>query len=224
MPPGAKKTSAATKAKKHSAISDMTAKEETRSIPTIGYVVLSRLAQSDHTGYDLALFMGPPRNFIWEANHSQIYPLLALLTELDYVRFTEVAQSGRPNKKVYNITEAGRLALKDWVRDAPTPMTRRLEFNAKVNALWLLPKEEAIDVLQRQIEMTEAEIEMIESHMSDAEMRAGISFPPPPASKFSGLYANIKYAIESRHFMINWYKWILADFEAAPPERKRPKS
>lgn len=223
MPTGAKKTPAASKAKKHSAMSDMAAKEGAR-VPTIGYVVLSRLAQADHTGYDLALFMGPPRNFIWEANHSQIYPLLALLTELDYVRFTEVAQSGRPNKKVYSITEAGKLALKDWARDSPTPMTRRLEFNAKVNALWLLPREEAIEVLQRQIEMTEAEIEMIESHMSDAEMRAGISFPPPPATKFSGLYANIKYAIESRRFMIDWYKWIQADFEAASSGRKRAKT
>ncbi len=38
---------------------------------------MGRLAQSESTGYDLSLLMGPPRNFIWEAKHSQIYPVLA---------------------------------------------------------------------------------------------------------------------------------------------------
>jgi DNA-binding PadR family transcriptional regulator len=193
-------------------------------LPTIGYVILGRLAQADETGYDLSLFMGPPRNYIWEASHSQIYPLLASLTELGYVEFTEVAQSGRPNKKVYSITDTGRRALEAWVADAPTPMTRRLEFNAKVNSLWLLPVAEAIEVLQQQIGMTEAEIEMIEGHMSDAEQRSGSKFPPAPASKYSGIYANIKYAIESRRYMIEWYRWIRSDFEAARAPALKPSA
>ena len=56
-----------------------------KPIPTIGFVILSRLAQEDQTGYEFASFMGPPRNYIWDAGHSQIYPLLSKLTELGYV-------------------------------------------------------------------------------------------------------------------------------------------
>lgn len=189
------------------------------SLPTIGYVILGRLAQSDETGYDLSLFMGPPRNYIWEASHSQIYPLLAQLTRQELVRYQEVAQSGKPNKKVYSITPKGLRALQDWARQAPTPMIRRLEFNAKVNSLWTLPVPEAIEVLRKQVEMTLAEIEMIEGHMSDAERRSGARFPPPPASKYSGIYANIRYAIESRRTMVKWYRSIQKDFEAALPAK-----
>lgn len=189
--------------------------EAAARVPTIGYVILGRLAQSDETGYDLSLFMGPPRNYIWEASHSQIYPLLATLTELGLVQFREVPQVGKPNKKVYSITPAGMEALKNWVRVAPTPMTRRLEFNAKVNSLWLLPPEEGLAVLDGQIAMTEAEIEMINGHMSDAEQRSGLRFPPPPGSKYSGIYANIRYALDSRRYMIEWYRWIQKDLRAA---------
>lgn len=192
-------------------------------IPTIGYVILGRLAQADETGYDLSLFMGPPRNYIWEGSHSQIYPLLATLTELGLVRFREVAQTGKPNKKIYSITPSGTQALQDWVLDSPTPMIRRLEFNAKVNSLWLLAPAEAIAVLEAQIEMTEAEIEMINGHMSDAERRSGLRFPPPPGSTYSGIYANIKYALETRRYMIEWYRWIQADFRAAPDTKARRK-
>lgn len=184
-------------------------------LPTIGYVILGRLAQADDTGYNLSLFMGPPRNYIWEAGHSQIYPLLATLTELSFVRFKEVTQSGKPNKKIYSITAAGRHALQAWVLDSPTPMTRRLEFNAKVNSLWLLPRDEGIRVLDEQIAMTEAELQMIEGHMSDAEVRSGAPFPPKPGSKYSGIYANIRYSMESRRYMIEWYQSIQQDLHAA---------
>ncbi len=194
---------------------------EDKPIPTIGFVILSRLAQEDQTGYELASFMGPPRNYIWDASHSQIYPLLSKLTELAFVTFTEVTQTGKPNKKVYRITKVGLSALQAWVMESPTPMTRRLEFNAKVNALWLLPRKKALDVVQRQIDMTLAEIEMIEGHQREAQERTGLKFPPPPGNKYSGVYANIKYAIESRKFMIDWYRWIETELlagKSAPAE------
>ncbi|QHE84664.1 PadR family transcriptional regulator [Hydrogenophaga sp. BPS33] len=197
--------------------------EEPSRIPTIGYVILGRLAQAEETGYDLSLFMGPPRNYIWEASHSQIYPLLATLTDQGLVQFRDVPQVGKPNKKIYSITATGMTALQDWVRNAPTPMTRRLEFNAKVNSLWLLPPSEALTVLDEQIAMTEAEIEMINGHMNDAEQRSGQAFPPPPASKYSGIYANIRYALDSRRYMIEWYQSIQKDFRAAAAIRKRAR-
>ncbi len=183
-------------------------------LPTIAYVILGRLAQTNGTGYDLSAFMGPPRNYIWDASHSQIYPLLALLKRLGLVSFKEVTQTGKPNKKVYSITAQGKRALQNWVRSSPTPMIRRLEFNAKVNSLWTLPPEEALEVLQQQIDMTRAELQMIEGHMNDSEARDGLEFPPPPGSKYSGIYANIRYAIGSRNYMIKWYRSIQKEFEA----------
>jgi PadR family transcriptional regulator AphA len=190
-------------------------------IPTIGFVILGRLAQEDQTGYELASFMGPPRNYIWEANHSQIYPLLAKLTELNYVGFTEVVQTGKPDKKVYRITKQGIETLQAWVLDSPTQMTRRLEFNAKVNSLWLLPRKKAIEVVEAQIAMTLAEIEMIEGHQREAQQRAGVMFPPPPGHSYSGVYANIQYAIGSRKFMIDWYRWVQSEFLPAPARKAK---
>lgn len=219
--PRTPRKAASTPARRRDAAATEKPAEAIDRVPTIGYVILGRLAQADETGYDLSLFMGPPRNYIWEASHSQIYPLLATLTALGLVQFQEVPQVGKPNKKVYSITPAGLKALQDWVRTTPTPMTRRLEFNAKVNSLWLLPPADALVVLDEQIAMTEAEIEMINGHMSDAEQRSGQSFPPPPGSMYSGIYANIRYALDSRRYMIEWYQSIQKDFRAAQRQRAR---
>jgi PadR family transcriptional regulator, regulatory protein AphA len=54
----------------------------------------------------------------WSASHQQVYRDLAQLTEAGLVRFTEVSQEHRPDKKIYELTEAGREALRAWV-DAP---------------------------------------------------------------------------------------------------------
>lgn len=112
--------------------------------------------------------MGPPRNYIWEASHSQIYPLLATLTEMKLVQFRDVPP-GRQSQQE---------ALQHHARRQP--MTRRLECNANVNSLWLLLLEEAISMLDEQIAMTNAEVKMINGHMSDAEQRSCSLFPTAP--------------------------------------------
>ncbi|MDA0183329.1 PadR family transcriptional regulator [Solirubrobacter phytolaccae] len=56
-------------------------------------------------------------------NAGQIYTTLSRLERDGLVGDDAVAQNGRPNKRVYSLTEAGRAELGGWVADA-TPAAR----------------------------------------------------------------------------------------------------
>ena len=56
-------------------------------------------------------------------NAGQIYTTLSRLERDGLVDDDAVAQNGRPNKRVYRLTEQGRVELSGWVADS-TPQTR----------------------------------------------------------------------------------------------------
>src|SRR5579859_1279264 len=82
---------------------------------------------------------------MWSALPSQIYPELARLEKQGMVTHYGVEQHDyRPDKKVHEITEAGREALRHWVTE-PTPVTAlRDEFVLKGYTLWLADPHEAL--------------------------------------------------------------------------------
>jgi DNA-binding PadR family transcriptional regulator len=79
--------------------------------------ILVCLADEPLTGYDLAKRFGESIGFFWHADHQQIYRVLRRLKDDDLVRDELVVQEGRPNKKVYSITPAGRARLVAWSRE-----------------------------------------------------------------------------------------------------------
>lgn len=149
------------------------------TVPTIGYAILTSLAHHPHTGYELSQLMGPPKNFIWEAQHSQVYPTLRVLTRHGYVMFTDIQQESRPDKKLYKITDRGLEALQVWARKGPTHVPVRDEFSLKMAAVRFLPPREAVAVLARQIDFVNGEIEAIELHLSDFASRFRLPDPVP---------------------------------------------
>jgi len=61
------------------------------------------------------------------AGFGSIYPALSALLEAGYVTCTVTAQDGRPDKKVYAITDAGRRAFRAALNRPPTADTLRSE-------------------------------------------------------------------------------------------------
>lgn len=86
--------------------------------------LLALLAREPAHGYQLK--HGLERTFgaaYPRPNIGQIYVTLSRLEKSGLVRGKAVAQSGRPDKRVYEITGAGRDALAAW-RDEPTAEVR----------------------------------------------------------------------------------------------------
>lgn len=79
--------------------------------------ILVCLADEPLTGYDLAKRFGETIGFFWRADHQQIYRTLSRLRAQGLVTDELVVQQGRPNKRVYSITDAGRQRVLEWSRE-----------------------------------------------------------------------------------------------------------
>ena len=86
-------------------------------------VILTVLAHRPMTGYEIARNFDQVLSHFWHASHQQIYRELARMNAGGYVAFRGVAQSGKPDKKLYSLTKAGRAALRKWVSE-PTGLPR----------------------------------------------------------------------------------------------------
>jgi len=86
-------------------------------------VILTVLAHRPMTGYEIARNFDQVLSHFWRASHQQIYRELARMNGDGYVVFRAVAQSGKPEKKLYSLTKTGRAVLKEWVA-APTDLPR----------------------------------------------------------------------------------------------------
>jgi len=88
---------------------------------SLEFAILGFLNYHSYTGYDLKKIFDSSVKHFWRADQSQIYRTLTRLTEQGYVQMERVPQEDRPDRKVYTITETGRLELFKWL-SAPPPL------------------------------------------------------------------------------------------------------
>lgn len=81
------------------------------------FAVLGILTLGPHTGYDIKQHMEKSTRYFWNENYGQIYPVLAELLERQDVTVHVKRQKGKPDKKVYSITEQGKQTLSDWLSE-----------------------------------------------------------------------------------------------------------
>ena len=84
---------------------------------SLKYTLLGFLSCGPLTGYDLKKHIDNSTQFFWHATLSQIYPTLKKLAQEGLVEATVIPQEGKPDKKIYLITEAGRATLMDWLAE-----------------------------------------------------------------------------------------------------------
>jgi DNA-binding PadR family transcriptional regulator len=88
------------------------------------FPLLALLAAGPAHGYELKLALEQRFGSVLPPiNAGQIYTTLSRLERDGLVGDDAVAQNGRPNKRVYRLTDAGRIELRGWVSDA-TPSSR----------------------------------------------------------------------------------------------------
>lgn len=98
------------------------------------YVVLGALSRGPSHGYDLFRFLTEDLGSIWSLGLSQVYALLGRLEADGLVSHQRIARGRRPDRKTFQLTEAGRETFRHWV-ETPVAHVRdiRLEFLAKLH-------------------------------------------------------------------------------------------
>jgi PadR family transcriptional regulator AphA len=92
---------------------------------SLRHAILVLLDEHEASGYDLAREFARGIGHVWNATHQQIYLELGRLSDEGLAEYRHVAQSGRPDKKLYRITDAGYRELRAWMSEpAPKPRLR----------------------------------------------------------------------------------------------------
>jgi len=95
--------------------------------------LLALLAKEPAHGYELRQALEQTFGEAYPSpNVGQIYVTLQRLERDGLVRSQDVIQSARPNKRVYEVTDAGREALADWVEEPSAAAHVRDEFFMKL--------------------------------------------------------------------------------------------
>ena len=113
------------------------------------FALLGFLLRHPMTGYDLASAIRNSINFVWPAQLSQIYRTLGQL-EQDHLVVSEVEpQQGRPDRRVYSVTDAGRTAFEAWTGELVTDLDPvRVPFMVRFFFYGARPPQETITQLQ----------------------------------------------------------------------------
>lgn len=86
------------------------------------HAILVSLCEQTGSGYELTHRFDRSIGYFWNATHQQIYRTLRVMEDDGWVRATAVVQRGRPDKKVYAVSAAGRAELSRWIA---APLTGR---------------------------------------------------------------------------------------------------
>ena len=135
---------------------------------------LGVLTLGDASGYEIRKqFEEGPFAHFFQASYGSIYPSLGRLLDEGLVSVTQHAQDGKPDKKVYNLTPAGRTRFTEALGDLPAPDSFRSEFLVYLFFAELMPQDQL-----------ETVFDAYHKHFQDmAEVIEGLSFDRVPPGR-----------------------------------------
>jgi DNA-binding PadR family transcriptional regulator len=115
------------------------------------YPLLALLAKGPAHGYELKQSFEGRFGAVWPpVNIGQIYTTLQRLERDGLVHGYAVEQAGRPDKHVFEITEAGLRVLDEWLRSAGAAPRVRDEFFMKLVLAQLAGLADPLELIDRQ--------------------------------------------------------------------------
>lgn len=107
-------------------------------------MVLAKLMCRSCHGYELKTYLA---NF--NPNNNKIYPMLRQLNSKGYVDAQLQIQKGRPNKKIYSITPAGKAHFVQLLKSFTYEQAQNTdEFNLRVSFSYLLDRDSLRNILE----------------------------------------------------------------------------
>jgi DNA-binding PadR family transcriptional regulator len=114
-------------------------------------VCLGMLTDGPASGYDMKKCFESSFGHFFPAGYGSIYPALATLARNGMVDFEEVPQEGKPDRKVYTITEKGREELMKGLSNTTPTHKVRSEFLAMMCFAHLMTAEQIDRIIDNKL-------------------------------------------------------------------------
>jgi PadR family transcriptional regulator AphA len=162
---------------------------------------LGLLTVHEACGYDLKKTFESSFKHFFPAGYGSIYPALADLADTGLVNCREIPQIGKPDRKVYSITDAGEKAFIQALNRTDPQHKLRSEFLAMIYFSDRIDDKRLADLLDDRVERLRETVRHIESisQRDDADSSAGAHF----VAGFGAVVAEAaaKYIESNRHLL-----------------------
>jgi DNA-binding PadR family transcriptional regulator len=103
-----------------------------------------------------------------KVNWGSFYTVVQNLEKYGFIEAVEVVREGRqPERTTYQLTEAGRAELMDWIRELlSVPEREHSSFEAALGESAVLPPDELIGLLQQRLEALEEANDRIQAELA----------------------------------------------------------
>jgi DNA-binding PadR family transcriptional regulator len=159
---------------------------------------LGFLTFGESTGYEIKKSFQERLSLLYNAGYGSIYPSLNKLYEDGLVTWREEAQSSRPDKKIYAITEKGRDCFKTYIQRTPGEDHFRSEALTTLMFSHLLPKDHVSDVLDLIVANYQEKIDVLSE---DCDMKSAASEQFLCGFGVRVREAAIEYINQNRHLL-----------------------
>lgn len=139
-------------------------------------LLLSVLMGGPATGYDIKKIMENEVSTLLDVSLSNLYPALNELAAEGLVTYQKVEQDSRPNKKVYELTEAGRNACLKALMSGEARHRLRSEFIFILSFAPFLPRWRVKELLDHRLADTNEVLRDLDRRESEETLSEGLKF------------------------------------------------
>jgi DNA-binding PadR family transcriptional regulator len=166
---------------------------------------LASLLDGEASGYELAKRMDISVANFWHALPTQIYAELRRLEESGLVSGREVIQQGRPNKRLFALTDQGRHALVEFTRRPPRPTAVKDELLIQIQAADMGDAASVADSIEERLAVAEFRLSVFES-LLQGFLRGRDEQTFLRAARRIGPYLNLRRGRDFERENIEWYR------------------
>ncbi len=164
----------------------------------LAHTILTILANTPSSGYDISKRFEERISCFWQASQQQIYRELAKLEQRSWVRHETIPQAGKPDKKIYHLTEAGRQEWLHWFATPTEPTPIREDLLVKVLAGPHVTPEQLRAVIHQRRSLHARQLQQLQAFEAEHQQ-----IPHP------GLQEQFRYLTLRRglRYEQNWLEW-----------------
>ena len=170
----------------------------------LAHTILTVLSERPSSGYDISKRFEESVSCYWKASQQQIYRELGKMEKQGWVDFDLIPQTGKPDKKIYAITEAGRQELERWYPEPTEPAPIREDLLVKVLGGAHLPNATLIQEIQRRRQVH------LEQLLTYQAMEACYKADPNPSLQGQYRYLTLRRGLRYEQDWIDWCDEVLA--------------
>ncbi|MFC7677004.1 PadR family transcriptional regulator [Mycolicibacterium sp. GCM10028919] len=177
------------------------------------HAILVSLCEQSGSGYELARRFDRSIGYFWAATHQQIYRTLRTMEQDGWIQVEVVEQDARPDKKVYDVTEAGRAELCRWIaeplsgRGSSTNDSSTRDLAVKIRGASFGTAATTAALLDQVVGLRRQRAETLDAYLRFAKRQ----FPAPAALTGAALnqYLVLRGGIRAEQGSVDWLDEVL---------------